>query len=254
MAERPAPLVLVVQASPAEGLGTYAAVAATGQALLAAEMSLRLEALGAAVVPLAPVVPFAPDGPPAGQAFHWGRWYTTGARAALDAAATDGRRVEALGYTGAGALALVDDDYLHALISPIPGEVVANNRYSADAFAVAGDLDAALAGLERCRTDNAAVRCLEAAGFTWRDPGAGAGGGAGGGAGLWSRFDVDTPLDLALLRLACRLPGVRPLDPSVLGFLETATLPGGRRLEVRGLAGLGEVLRSRDAQLVVAGR
>ena len=43
----------------------------------------------------------------------------------------------------------------------------------------------------------------------------------------WSRFDVDTPLDLALLRLATRLPGTRVLDGVVTAFLETAVGPNG---------------------------
>jgi hypothetical protein len=122
--------------------------------------------------------------------------------------------------------------------------VVANNRFSTDAFVVAGDLDRALVALEGCPTDNAAVRCLEAAGFRSRDF----------SDAPWSRFDVDTPLDLALLRLATRLPGARPLDGSVRGHLEMAVMPGGRRLELPGLERLASVIRDREAELVVAGR
>ena len=70
----------------------------------------------------------------------------------------------------------------------------------------------------------------------------------------WSRFDVDTPLDLALLRLATRLPGTRVLDGVVAAFLEIATGPGGRALEVPELDRIGAVIRDRDAELVVAGR
>ena len=65
------------------------------------------------------------------------------------------------------------------------------------------------------------------------------------GSAAWARFDVDTTLDLALLRLATRLPGTRPLDGSVRGFLEMARLPGDRALEVPHLERIGEVIRDR---------
>jgi hypothetical protein len=240
--ERPAQLVLVVDPAGGEAgaaaAGSYAAAAFEGQRLLAAELSERLVERGASVAPLRTVLPAR------GEPFHWGRWFTSGARAALEAARAGGASVQAFGYAGAGALALVDDAQLDDLRSAAPGEVVANNRYSADAFMVAGDLDRALVALLGCSTDNAAVRCLEAAGWAWRDfSGA-----------PWSRFDVDTPLDMALLRLATRLPGVRRLATAVADHLETAVLPGGRHLEVPHLAAVGEVLRDREAQLVVAGR
>jgi hypothetical protein len=232
MPERPAPLVLVATPDAGQPFGTHAAVAADGQRLLAAELSRRLGRLGAAVVEL----PFeAPtDGP-----FAWGRWFVAGARAALD-----GAEVDAIGYAGAGAVALLDDAGLDALLSPIPGEVVANNRFSADAFVVAGDLDRALATLEGCASDNGAPRALNDAGWTWRDL----------GADPWARFDVDTTLDLALLRLATRVEGTRPLDGAVRAFLEMARLPGGRSLEVPHLDEIGAVMRDRSAELVVAGR
>jgi hypothetical protein len=240
---RPAPLILVVDPSAGAQppFGTYAAVARSGQALLAAEMSRRLGTLGAAVAPLVPV------SPPAGEPFAWGRWFGAAARSALLDAFGRGASMDAIGYVGAGALALVDDASLDDLLAPVAGEVTANNRYSADAFVVAGDrerLEGALAALEACDTDNAAVRVLEAAGFTSRDL----------AARPWARFDVDTPLDLALLRLAARLPGARPRDGVVAGFLEMATLPGGLRLEVPHLEGLGAVIRDRAGELVVAGR
>jgi hypothetical protein len=231
MAERPAPLVLVVVPPGEAPFGSYTAVAETARGLLAAELSQRLGRLGAAVAPL------HPDG-----AAHWGRWFAAAAREAL-AAAPDGAPVDAIGYAGAGSLALLPDDGLDELLSPIAGEVVANNRFSADAFVVAGDLNAALAALEGCPTDNAAVRCLESAGFTARVVG-----------GPWSRFDLDTPLDAALLRIASRLPGTRRLAGPVSGFLEMAQLPGGRGLEVPHLAEIGAVMRDRSAQLLVAGR
>lgn len=240
---RPAPLILVVDPSAAAQppFGTYAAVARSGQALLAAEMSRRLGTLGAAVAPLSPV------SPPSGDPFVWGRWFSAAARAALLEASGKGIGLDAIGYVGAGALALVDDALLDDLLAPVAGEVTANNRFSADAFVVAGDreqLEGALAALEACDTDNGAVRALGEAGFPARDltdrP--------------WARFDVDTPLDLALLRLATRLPHARPRDGVVAGFLEMATLPGGRRLEVPQLAALGSVIRDRAGELVVAGR
>jgi hypothetical protein len=242
MPERRAALILVVDPAgggvPPSAPGSYAAAALAGQRLLANELGARLGARGAAIVPLAPVQA------PAGDAFHWGRWFTAAARAAIDEAAVADRPVEAIGYAGAGALALAEDSLLDALASPVAGEVVSNNRYSADAFVAAGDLDAALGALAGCPTDNAAVRCLEAAGWSSRDL----------SHESWSRFDVDTPLDLALLRLATRLPGTRRLEAALTAHLESATLLGERRLEVPHLDSIGAVLRDRDAQLVVAGR
>jgi hypothetical protein len=234
-----APLVLVVDPGrPVAPPGSYAAIAEAGQGLLAAELSRRLSAAGAVVARL----PARADG---GAPFHWGTWYTAAARAARREEQAAGRSPGAIGYAGAGALALLADGPLELLISPEDGEVVANNRYSADAFCVAGDLDAALDALAGCETDNAAVRRLEDGGFASRDL---------SGAD-WSRFDVDTPLDLALLRLATALPGTRALDGMVAAFLEQATLPGGgEMLDVPRLADIGAVIRSREAELLVAGR
>jgi hypothetical protein len=235
MPERPAPLVLVTTPAEDRPFGTHAAIAADGQRLLATELSHRLGRLGAAVRPL-PATTI--DG------FHWGRWFTGAARAALADAAASGAAVDAIGYAGGGAMALVSDDGLDELLSPIAGEAVANNRFSADAFVVAGDLDRALAALAGCESDNAAGRQLEEAGFAVRDL----------GATPWARFDVDTTLDLALLRLATRLPGTRPIGQAVRGYLEMARLPGDRGLEVPHLARIGEVMRDRGAELLVAGR
>jgi hypothetical protein len=233
MPERPAPLVLVT--TPAEGqpFGSHAAIAAEGQRLLAAELSRRLSALGAAVAPL----PFDTGS----ATFHWGSWYASAARARLREA---GGQADAIGYAGGGALALVSDDDLDALLAPIGGECVANNRFSADAFVAAGDLEAAMTALAACDTDNGVARCLEDAGYTVRDL----------GEARWSRFDVDTTLDLALLRLASRLAETRRLDRSVSSFLEMARLPGGAALEVPHLEAIGERMRDRSAELVVAGR
>ncbi len=232
--ERPAPLVLVTTPPRDLPFGSHAAVAADGRHLLATSLSHRLGRLGAAVAPLAAVPP---------EGFHWGRWFTAGAREALAGA---GGRVDAVGYAGGGAMPLLADDALDQLLSPLAGEVVANNRFSADAFVVAGDLPAALAALEGCETDNAAPRRLEEAGFASRDL----------GMAPWARFDVDTTLDLALLRLAAHLPETRsaPIDGAVGNFLEMARMPGGGALEVPHLERIGEVMRDRASELVVAGR
>ena len=248
MAERPAPLFLVVDpgASPDPNLpfGSYAAVGEAGRRKLAIELSRRLGSQGAGVAPLHPARP------PAGESFHWGRWFVAATRAVIARVRAEGRPLDAIGYAGAGSLALADNALLEALTSPIPGEAVGNNRHSTDAFAVAGEpsgplsLDAALVALETCSTDNTAVRCLEAAGFATRDL----------ATSPWARFDVDTPLDLALLRLAFRLPSTRRPDGVVAAFLEMTTLAGGRGLELPRLEQIGAVLRNRDAQLVVAGR
>ncbi|MBI2776401.1 MAG: hypothetical protein HYX57_03910 [Chloroflexi bacterium] len=248
MAERPAPLFLVVDpgASPNPDLppGSYAAVGEAGRRRLAIELSRRLGSQGAGVASLHPARP------PAGEAFHWGRWFTAAARSVLARVRAEGRPLDAIGYAGAGALALADDALLEALTSAIPGEAVGNNRHSTDAFLVGTEpfgprsVEAALAALQSCSTDNAAIRCLEAAGFASRDL----------AASPWARFDVDTPLDLALLRLAVRLPGTRRPDGLVTAFLEMAALPGGRGLELPRLGAVAAVLRDREAQLVVAGR
>lgn len=235
MPERPAPLVLVTTPAEDRPFGTHAAIAADGQRLLATELSHRLGRLGAAVRPLRAARV---------EDFHWGRWFTDAARAALADAAAAGAAVDAIGYAGGGAMALVSDDGLDDLLSPIAGEAVANNRFSADAFVVAGDLPRALAALAECDADNAAARRLADAGFTVRDL----------ESTPWSRFDVDTTLDLALLRLATRLPGTRPVGQAVRGYLEMARLPGDRGLEVPHLPRIGEVMRDRGAELLVAGR
>ena len=231
--QRPAPLVLMgAPAADEAPFGSYAAVLATGRHLLAAELSQRLARQGAAVQ----LIPSAEASP-----FHWGSWYAGAARAALDEA---GDRVDALGWVGAGALALLGDKPLDTLLSPIAGEVVTNNRFSSDAFVVAGDLTASLGVLAGLGADNGAPRALEAAGFTVRDL----------SGAPWTRFDVDTPLDLALLRLATRIADPRTLDPAIVAFLEGAQLPGGRPLELPRLGDLLAVLRNRNAELLVAGR
>jgi hypothetical protein len=231
LAERPAPLVLVATPWQDAPFGSYAAASAAGQQLLAAELSQRLGHLGAAVAPL--------RAEPT-EEFHWGAWFVAGARASLAANAA----VDAIGYAGAGSLALLADTHLDDLLSPLAGEVVTNNRFSADAFVVAGDLELALTSLQECSSDNSAARCLESAGFNVRDL----------ASAPFARFDVDTPLDLAILRLATRLPTSRALEPGLARFLEMALVPGGRGLEVPKLAEIGAIMRDRSAELVVSGR
>ncbi|HEY7451282.1 MAG TPA: hypothetical protein VIA02_02040 [Candidatus Limnocylindria bacterium] len=234
MPDRPAPLVLLAEPPVDDSpFGSYPAVLATGRHLLAAELSQRLGARGAAVERP------QPDATPG--AFHWGTWYTAAARSALE---RFGDRVDAIGWIGAGALALLDDDALDTLLSPVAGEVVTNNRFSADAFVVAGDLATAMNALAGLGADNGAPRALEATGFVPRDL----------GTAPFTRFDADTPLDLALLRLATRLPGVRRLDPTITTFLEGVQLPGGRPLVIPRVEEVLAVLRDRKAELVVAGR
>ncbi len=76
MAERPAPLVGVVDPGGGHApFGSYAAVALSGQSLLAADLSRRLGSLGVAVTRLAPT-----------DDDHWGRWYARAMRAALHTA------------------------------------------------------------------------------------------------------------------------------------------------------------------------
>jgi hypothetical protein len=231
--QRPAPLVLMAAPTDdAAPFGSYAAVLASGRHLLSAELSQRLARQGAAVR----LIPRE-----AASQFHWGTWFTRAARAALEEA---GDQVDAVGWVGPGALALLADDALDALLSPIAGEAVANNRFSSDAFVVAGDLSAAFAAIAGLGADNGAPRALEAAGFTVRDL----------SDAPWTRFDVDTPLDLALLRLATRLPGMRSMDPAISAFLEGAQLPGGQALMIPRVEEVLAVLRNRNAELVVAGR
>jgi hypothetical protein len=229
--DQPAPLLLLPEPGPdGAPFGSYEAVLATGRHLLAAELSQRLGAQGATIQPI------PSDWSPG--AFHWGSWFVAAAGTAR------GQELDALGWVGAGALALVEDETLETLLAPVAGEVVTNNRFSADTFVVAGDLDAALGVLAGLGADNGAPRALEAAGFTVRDF----------ASAPWSRFDVDTPQDLALLRLATRLPGTRRLDPALGTFLEGVQLPGGRPLAMPRIEEVLEVVRSRNAELVVAGR
>src|SRR3970040_1027 len=100
-AERPAPLMLVVDPGAGPGgdlpFGSDAAVAHAGQGRWTAELWRGFAALGCAVAPLPHVKP------PDGQRFHWGRWFGAGARAALAAAERERRAVGALGDAAGGA-------------------------------------------------------------------------------------------------------------------------------------------------------
>jgi hypothetical protein len=240
--DRPAPLVFIVdptEEAESVEVGSYAGVAAAGRRLLAAELSRRFGRQGAAVARL----PATPRRAPESTRFHWGAWFAPAAMNAMKGETS----LDAIGYAGAGALALLSDERLDELLSPIAGEVVTNSRFSADAFVVAGDgpaLQRALDALATWATDNAAPRALERVGFRVREL----------TEASWARFDVDTPLDLALLRLATRVPGLRRPEQAITSFLEMAQLPGGHGLELPGLARLGELIRDRDAELVLAGR
>ena len=236
VAERPAPLVLVTTPADGQPFGSHAAIAADGQRLLAGELSQRLGRLGAAVAPLAPcgratIASTGAAGSP------------SGARQAARGGAT--AAIDAIGYAGGGALALLADDALDALLSPIPGEVVANNRFSADAFVVAGDLDRALDALATASPTTPHRARLDEAGFASRDL----------GGAPWARFDVDTTLDLALLRLATRLSGMRPLDAA--GSVATSRWPGcpaTARSRCRTSTRSATWCATAAAELVVAGR
>jgi hypothetical protein len=130
---------------------------------------------------------------------------------------------------GSGSIPLATDADLRRFVEVAAGpggQALANNRYSADVVAVSRAVD--LAGLSPLPADNALPRWLEErAGvvvadlrLSWR-----------------LAVDVDTPLDLIVLR-----------DPAARGLLATAPLIGER------LAALVDVMSNRRAELLVAGR
>ena len=104
---------MVEPAAALPGDASYGALAARGQTLLAAELSRRFAAVGADVERL----PARADA----ASFHWGAWFTSAARTARLEARTAGRPGEAIGYAGAGALALLDERGLAALAAARPG-------------------------------------------------------------------------------------------------------------------------------------
>jgi hypothetical protein len=123
------------------------------------------------------------------------------------------------------------------------GHALANNRYSADVAAISRTAD--LAGLPPLPSDNALPRWLEErAGVMVTDLGH-----------LWRLgFDVDTPLDLMLLRYAGRgrgghSPAGVPDGHSPAGVPGVPSALLGERLEA-----LTAVLANRRAELLVAGR
>ena len=212
-----APLILLAEPPP-EVAGPYTELAGEGRRRLGDELADRFRRAGARVERLAPADPRR------GAAFHWGRWFAGAARRAL---ATS--RAGSLGYATAGSLALVDDDFIAALLAPRnAGTAVANNRFSADAFVVSGDLARAVSVLESAPSDNSAARCLADAGFAVADL----------ADRRFSSADVDTPHDLALVALARPLPLPREL-----------AIPSVPRADQ-----LGVVVRDRSAEVVVAGR
>ncbi len=167
-------------------------------------------------------------GAPAGarrrpRAFHWGRWFTSAARACTARARTAGKPGEAIGYAGAGALALLDDRGLSR-----PGQRRAPARWSPTTASAPTRSSSPATWTEPCTPWPIAPPTMPRS-AAWRPP---ASCRATCPAERWSRFDVDTPLDLALLRLATRLPGTRVLDGVVTAFLETAIGPDGGALEV----------------------
>jgi len=129
--------------------------------------------------------------------------------------------------SGSIPLARASDLRLFVEVAAGPGgRALANNRYSADVVAISRPAD--LRDLPPLPADNALPRWLEErAGVAVTDL-----------RSLWRLgVDVDTPLDLILLR-----------DPAAGGLLATAPLVGER------LAALAEVLSNRRAELLVAGR
>jgi hypothetical protein len=130
---------------------------------------------------------------------------------------------------GSGSIPLATDADLRRFVEVAAGpggQALANNRYSADVVAVSSAAD--LAGLPPLPADNALPRWLEErAGVAVAD--------------LRLRWrlavDVDTPLDLIMLR-----------DAAAGGLLATAPLIGER------LAALVDMMSNRRAELLVAGR
>lgn len=223
------PLVLLAEAASV-GSGPYAALAAEGRRLTGTELAERLTGMGADVRPIRSA--------PA-EGFAWGAWFAAAARGAVAASP-----VAVLGYATAGSLALVDDASLATLLAPAAGTVIANNRFSADAFALQGDLERAVTVLATSPSDNAAVRCLADAGYSVTDL----------SARSYASADVDTPQDLALLAMAGGTQAVPSRSAPVAAFLAAARLPDGQPLAVPRADQVGRVATNRVAELVVAGR
>lgn len=228
-------LIVGLPLDPAIPIGPYSAGLAAGRELLVGDLGTRAAAAGARVRGVAPQRV---------DAFHWGRWFGPLA----DGALTGAGGVSAIGYAGAGAVPLLGDESLARLVRPAAGEVVTNNRFSSDAFVlgVAGADDArrAVHAVVDAPTDNAAVRCLADAGFRVTDL----------SGEPYAAFDVDTPQDLALLRVALTLPGARRPAGPLTEFLGAARLRGDAPLEIPRIEEVQVVMRDRRGELLVAGR
>ena len=153
----------------------------------------------------------------------------TGRRGAAAAPPTAAAPLGGLIVLGSGSIPLATAADLRRLVEVAAepgGHALANNRYSADVVAVSRAAD--LVGLPPLPADNALPRWLEErAGVAVAD--------------LHLRWrlgvDVDTPLDLIVLR-----------DPAAVRLLAAAPLIGER------LAAIADVMTNRRAELLVAGR
>ncbi len=208
-------LVLIFHATAPAGAGPLVRALADARRALA---DRQRDAFIAAGADAAEVVAGPPDGLSFGErlAEHVATLNAVGGRGALI-------------VMGSGSIALATAPDLGLFVEAAAGpggHALANNRYSADVVAISRLAD--LSALPPLPADNALPRWLEErAGVAVAD--------------LRSRWrlglDVDTPLDLMVLR-----------DPAAPGLLATAPLVGER------LNALTAVLSNRRAELLVAGR
>ena len=162
-----------------------------------------------------------------------------GARAAEAGGGAGGGGAGGVVVLGSGSIPLARASDLRRFVEVAAGpggHALANNRYSADVVAVSRAAD--LAELPPLPADNALPRWLEErAGVAVAD--------------LRSHWrlgvDIDTPLDLVVLRDPAAPDPAAP-DPVGHDLRAAAPLIGGR------LAALSEVLTDRRAELLVAGR
>jgi hypothetical protein len=232
-------LVLIFHASPAADAGPLSrALAEARRALAERQRAAFLDA----DADVAEVVAGPPDGLAFGERLAaelrargigagGGATGGVGTTGGVGAAARVGAAAESGGLIvlGSGSIPLATRADLRRFVEAAAGpggHALANNRYSADVVAISWAAD--LAGLPPLPADNALPRWLEErAGVAVTD--------------LGSRWrlgvDVDTPQDLIVMR-----------DPAAAVLLGTAPLFGER------LAALAEVMSSRRAELLVAGR
>ena len=171
--------------------------------------------------------------------------------------AADARDAGASGLVvmGSGALPLATPELLRRLAvaaAGAPGRVLANNRWSADAVAIAG-LDELLGtvGIEALPSDNGLPRFLAEAGWRvddLRDATVGRRG-PEGRAELHARpelleLDLATPADLLLLAR----------DPGCPGRLRTSAAAAPLRVLAARLDAVAAVARNPRAELLIAGR